>query len=371
MSGGVFPRRPDPASADTVRPGPIAWLRAWDGESVGGTMRYDRHGFPIPPEFERPPRDGDEPWEKTPGARREPDGGSGAERSASGRLAEASRRRGHREGPSPWKRWFLVLVLLGGVLPAVLAPAAWPLVRDSVVLFALERATQCEARNDLAGAVRGLNWALRWHGDDVDLLCMRAALKLENGDPRGAFADASRAATLAPTAVRPWQVRALVNVVLADFDAALSDAGMVVSVSAAADPEALNHRAYVRALVGRDLEEGLADIERALEGLPEASPELLDTRGYILHLLGRQREALDELNVAIGGMQKNRKKLAALAGRVDPAVLACRLRAVDHGLAVMLQHRALACRALGLEEQARQDLEQAKSKGYDPRRGIF
>jgi hypothetical protein len=40
-------------------------------------------------------------------------------------------------------------------------------------------------------------------------------------------------------------------------------------------------------------------------------------------------------------------------------------------MAVMLQHRALACRAIGLEEQAKQDFELAGKKGFDPTRGIF
>jgi hypothetical protein len=40
-------------------------------------------------------------------------------------------------------------------------------------------------------------------------------------------------------------------------------------------------------------------------------------------------------------------------------------------MAVMLHHRALACRAIGLEEQAKQDFELADRKGFDPSRGIF
>jgi hypothetical protein len=37
----------------------------------------------------------------------------------------------------------------------------------------------------------------------------------------------------------------------------------------------------------------------------------------------------------------------------------------------MLHHRGLACRAIGLERQARQDFESAERKGYDASRGIF
>jgi hypothetical protein len=37
----------------------------------------------------------------------------------------------------------------------------------------------------------------------------------------------------------------------------------------------------------------------------------------------------------------------------------------------MLHHRGLACRALGLEGQAEQDLAAAEKKGFDPSRGIL
>jgi hypothetical protein len=37
----------------------------------------------------------------------------------------------------------------------------------------------------------------------------------------------------------------------------------------------------------------------------------------------------------------------------------------------MHHHRGLACQAMGLERQARQDFETADRKGYAPDRGIF
>jgi hypothetical protein len=270
-----------------------------------------------------------------------------------------------------WKRWLLLAVILGGVVPAIVIPQILPAVREAVVQWSLERAAECEARSDIVGAIADVSRALRWHGEEADLLCMRAMLSLEERDAPGSLEDAVRATAIAPTAVQPWRVRALVNVVLNDVDAALSAADMVVNLSAAGDPDALNHRAYIRGLVGRDLPAALADIDQALASGDESSAEMLDTRGFLLHLLGRHREAVDQLNLAITGMQQNRRKIGLLSGRVDPVQLACRLRGLDHGMAVMLHHRALACRAIGLEEQAKQDFELADRKGFDPSRGIF
>jgi len=341
-------------------------------------MRYDRHGFPIPAAFELPTsaRDGDDFSRVGPRlSTLEQDNGPAVGRAATG---PDGRRR-----PGAWKRWLLLAVILGGVIPAIVIPQVLPVVREAVVRWSLERAAECEARSDIAGAVTDVSRALRWLGDDADLLCMRAMLRLEQRDAQGCLEDAVKATAISPTAVQPWRVRALVNVVLDDIDAALSAADMVINLSAPGDPDALNHRAYIRGLVGRDLEAALADIDRALEiklgvnvagrdgPAGESSPEMLDTRGFLLHLVGRHREAVDQMNLAITGMQQNRRKLGLLTGRVDPVLLACRVRSLDHGMAVMLHHRALACRAVGLEEQAKQDFELAQRKGFDPTRGIF
>ena len=334
-------------------------------------MRYDRHGFPIPAEFERPsPASRDAFDVGLVGPRQVPldrDDGHG--------LPGFDGPRNDSSAPRPraggWKRWLLLAVLLGGVVPAIIIPQVLPAVRQAVVQWSLERAAECEARDDIVGAIADVSRAVRWQGEEADLLCMRAMLRLEERDAPGSLEDAMRATAIAPTAVQPWRVRALVNVVLDDVEAALSAADMVVNLSAVGDPDALNHRAYIRGLVGRDLPEALDDIDRALASGDESSPEMLDTKGFLLHRLGRHREAVDQLNLALTAMQQNRRKMGLLSGRVDPVQLACRLRGLDHGMAVMLHHRALACQAVGLEEQAKQDFELADRKGFDPSRGIF
>ena len=71
------------------------------------------------------------------------------------------------------------------------------------------------------------------------------------------------------------------------------------------------------------------------------------------------------------GLQALRDRLEVSRGRVDPIDLELRLRSVDQGLAVMHQHRGEACAAAGFEAQARQDLDLAVRKGFDPTRGVF
>lgn len=302
-------------------------------------MHYDRLGFPIPAEFESP-----------------------------------SERRGDesRQPPrSPGRKRLLIGVLAFGLaLPVVVGQLALPIFRQAATGWLLDRAALHEVNGRPEAAVAAMDRALAWQGDDVELLCLRASLRLEARDAAGAIADASQAIALAPTSPQPARIRALAQVVAGNADAAISDAELVIALSSPGDPDALNHRAYIRALVGRDLPAALADIDTAIAAGGE-SPEMLDTRGYVLHLLGRQQEAVDQLNLAIDAMQERRRELGLLVGRMERVELARRLRWIDHSLAVMLHHRGLACRALGLAGQAEQDLSTAAKKGFDPTRGIF
>jgi tetratricopeptide (TPR) repeat protein len=317
-------------------------------------MRYDRDGFPIPATFDIP---------------------AATDPAVTGTLSPNQPGGGPRRPDGAGKRRLILFVALGFVLPALVLPAVVPIVREGVVQWSLERALDNEARGNPQGAVADVGRAIRWADDERQqsrLLCWRAQLRIESGDARGAVADATRASELLPTSSLPYRVRALAHAVLQDPEAALVNAGAAVDVSNASDPEALNHRAYVRALVGRELPQALVDIEAAIGDAGDAaSPEFLDTRGFILHLLGQHTAALDDLNRAIGQMQMRRRQAALAAGLADPVEVARELRSLDQALAVMHQHRGLACQALGLAEQARQDLEIAERKGYDPSRGIF
>lgn len=322
-------------------------------------MQYDRLGFPVPREFD-----------PLPG--RDLPRRSGAASRSDGRevpVDRSQRRAGLGKAVVVWG------LLLFGVCPALLLPAAMPLVRRAVVQWAVESAVVHEGRNEVAAAAADVARAIAWLDGDAEakgrLLCWRAMLLLENRQPAAAIAEATRAATCMPTAAMPRRTRALAHVVAGDAAAALADAEAAVGFSGAGNPEALNHRAYIRALVGRDLEAALVDVEAALAGSGGDSPEFLDTRGFILHLLGRHQEAIDDLNQAIGKVQQSRRRDQALADRADGDAAAHRLRAIDHALAVMHHHRGLACRAIGLERQAEQDFEIADRKGFDPARGVL
>ena len=140
-------------------------------------MRYDRHGFPIPVEFERPAAAQDATDFGRVGPRL-----ASLEQDDDAQPGRAATVPVGRQRPGAWKRWLLLAAILGGVVPAIVIPQVLPVVREVVVQWSLKRAAECEARSDIAGAVADVSRAVRWLGDDADLLCMRAMLRLESRD---------------------------------------------------------------------------------------------------------------------------------------------------------------------------------------------
>ena len=126
-------------------------------------MRYDRDGFPIPPEFDVPGAAADDAGQQPVPVRRRAGAG---------------------------KRLFIAAIIAGLVVPTLLAPVAMPLIREAVVAWSLEQATLHEVQDDLPTAVTHMSRAIDWYGQDPELLCMRAMLRLENRDAAGAIADA-------------------------------------------------------------------------------------------------------------------------------------------------------------------------------------
>ena len=83
-------------------------------------MRYDRHGFPIPAEFERP----------APVAREAADFGRIGSRPAV--LDHDGAVTAGRQRAGAWKRWLLIAIIFGGVLPAIVLPQVLPVIREAV-----------------------------------------------------------------------------------------------------------------------------------------------------------------------------------------------------------------------------------------------
>lgn len=166
--------------------------------------------------------------------------------------------------------------------------------------------------------------------------------------------------------------------------------------------EALNGRAYTRALGNVQLHEGLADIQKAIElilspeyrqifaGLREVrgnqvgarGPAIsknhllsmyLDTRGYLYYLLGENERALDDLSKSLELAKRTTAHdifmLRQHAARRE--IVLAQLQRSNHNLAVSYHHRGLVHQKLGQQDLAVDDLKKGQQLGYDPKSGIW
>lgn len=167
----------------------------------------------------------------------------------------------------------------------------------------------------------------------------------EHGDTREALRNLTRAIELDPKNVEAYFVRAALLGNLHHYEEAAADYSRVIEL----EPDhatALNNRAYNLALAGKELEQSLADVEKALK-LAGPNEAFLDTRGYLLYLLDRPEEALKDLDAALDEVQSRPRRRGDGAGEI-------------------YYHRGLVHRRLGNSDSAEQDFRRAKELGFQP-----
>jgi tetratricopeptide (TPR) repeat protein len=302
--------------------------------------QFDEHGFPVAPRFEAIVQP-DEPV-------RQP------------KLSVRA------------KRLILIGLVVGVVVPVVFGTQLLSFGRDLLAQWHSSRAQKKFQDHDLSGAVAELSCAIEWSPDDIYLRCRRAAWRAEQQDLTGSIADWSDAIRMVESAIKLplaqqqfiemnrdslaslYAQRGWVYVRLRQTQQALDDANKAVELSPSS--ENLNSRAYSRAILNVELEEGLKDIKKALEEAGGNDPELLDTKGYLLHLLNRNDEALKDLERAIETLN-----------RFEPLPRATIMRS----LAVMYHHRGLIYQALGQNKEAQHDLKLGDQWGYNPANGVL
>ncbi|RMF37599.1 MAG: hypothetical protein D6753_17300 [Planctomycetota bacterium] len=154
-----------------------------------------------------------------------------------------------------------------------------------------------------------------------------------------------------------------------EYDMAIQVLEATIESRETTDPEWLNALAYWRALIAKDLDTALADINLALRERPD-DPAFRDTRAWVLFQMGRPLEALEDANFAVETFEKLYSPLLPLWDRLDqwlprmgPTV------ADDEPLSeaeadprlwswgVMRYHRARILEALGRMSEAEKDYE--------------
>jgi tetratricopeptide (TPR) repeat protein len=249
---------------------------------------------------------------------------------------------------------------------------------DLLVSWKLNSAREQLRNHQFEEAVATLDDVLQWRPDHKEALFWRAQALEKLGRLEDSAATYDRLLEQVPAFREGYLLRATVQQRIGNHPQAIRDLRHYYeSMGEAHTPTALNNLAYARALGGVELDLALADVEKALQAVdrqhqPTTYAAYADTRGYILFLIGRHEEALRDLDDAV---QITRDQYDHVLQRLGGRRLAGRstevLQELQHSLAVMLHHRGLTHRALGNEQQAADDLQQAQRFGYNPRGGVY
>jgi tetratricopeptide (TPR) repeat protein len=344
--------------------------------------QFDEHGLPIPQRYVDMRPEDDEPPRKA-------------------RFSQRS------------KRIVLVVLILGVVIPLVVGPKIIHVVRESFADGYQNRAKQKIARHDFEGAIEDVNQAIAWNPSGWEYYQDRSIARAGKNDLAGSLEDLTKTIDVFNDAWNSgnhrrrrdmdrsgvlgsiYSRRSWMNVRLGNRDAAIDDANQAINLRDS--PENLNTRAYARAVLKVDLEEGLKDVDRAIRDagtrrerlslqLPTARDQtiaqviwdqqmanFLDTRGYLLCKLERNDDALKELNRAIALVEKSHKFIddhpETFGRQGDLEELSD--EATDESLAVMYHHRGEIREQMNQPELAEKDIKRAELLGYDPEKGIF
>jgi tetratricopeptide (TPR) repeat protein len=343
--------------------------------------QFDDHGLPIPQRYvDQRPEDDEAP-----------------------RKARFSQRS---------KRIVLAVLVLGVIVPIVFGPKIVQTVREGLASGYQNRAQQKLAGRDYQGAISDLNQAIAWNPEGWMHYETRSLARARANDLAGSLDDLTktidvfndawnngnhrrrrgieRSAQLASF----YSQRSWINVRLGNRNAAIDDATQAIDWRDS--PESFNTRAYARAVLKVDLEEGLKDVDTAIKSadsrrrdlfnqfpmgrdpaivnviLDQQSANYLDTRGYLLMQLDRNDEALKDLNQAISLVEKSHQTLAQrpdLFGRGEFDDLA--EDRTDESLAVMYHHRGEIYQKMDNDEQADKDIKRAELLGYNRESGVF
>jgi len=313
-------------------------------------IRLDEHGFPIPHELRE--HDVDSQVDLIPNHSVEP-----------------PRRWFHAR----WVRGGLFLSFIGCVLFFGFGKEIRPWFNSEMGEFFAERSVDKMLDNDLPGALADADSACRWAPDESEYLKLRGDFRLRNGDPQGAIDDFDEFIKKKPRDPEGYLLRAFALARLNRFDEALADMNTVLEKNGPHHASSLNSRAYLCALGNIQLEQGLADIEKAIKQGHEDNAAFLDTRGYLHFLLGNLEEAERDLDQAIAITQFEQQELHRLrnARFINHKQLNYQLRLADENLAVMHYHRGELYEAQGRETEAKREKRLGLSLGYDREKGVY
>jgi tetratricopeptide (TPR) repeat protein len=286
--------------------------------------------------------------------------------------------------PSPPRRAFSLRTLFLLILLVLIGPCMIVEIPQEIGRWKLAQAIELRAGGKKDAAYDTLAEAMRRFPNNPSLFLQRADWRLEDGQKEEAQADADRMLELGGNTQRWLMLHSSFLQYAGKFAEAVQDWKELDKLSERngnpARSTALNGLAYAQALAQKDLDEAVANANRALE-LSPGNPAILDTRGYLLYLTKDYAAALKDMDAAIAGVEE---LTGALKPREQRPPLESILRASIRTrfesetsdpyrtTAVLHYHRALVLRALGREKEAESDLDRVRQLiGQEPDETLF
>ncbi len=272
-------------------------------------------------------------------------------------------RAAHPGRPARWVRLILITLVLGPVL--------WMWAPRERARWYAAKALEKQLAGQPESALAYLDRALEWDVQSDWLYRQRGDWLVDAGRYEQALEDYTRAIALAPDEALNYMQRSVAWQHLGRHDRSIADWERVEALFTNRSQRhraiAWNGLAYARALGKQDLDQALAEVERAL-AIFGPDPAMLDTRGYIQFLRGELETAREDLNQAVLTIESQHAALSQRRDYSDRREHEQRLRQHAHSVAVLRYHRALIYEELGEPEQAAQDFGRVRQLGFEPER---
>ncbi len=270
-------------------------------------------------------------------------------------------------------KWTMRLVILG-TLALVLGPLLYAWFPKEISRWYEASAIENYSNGNHEEATADLNKALEWDPENPSAYRQRAEWRLDDRDYAGALEDCNHALEVAAKDTRTLLQRSLALQHLGRHAEAIEDWKKLAELhghsTAANRTTVLNGLAYARALGNIELDEALADVEKALE-IEGDNAAMLDTRGFIYYRRKDMKSAKRDMDAAVKGLDTDLQEARNPQRAVDQRDFKRRLKLANHNEAVIRYHRALVNDKVGEPEQAEQDRQRVRDLGYEPNEKLF
>ncbi len=296
----------------------------------------------------------------------------------------SARTTAHDEAPSSGgrprgsARWLVL-----GVAALVFGPIGYREAPREMARWRIAIGTEAWLNGNYNAAAEEARKAARWAPDYLVPYGMLAKWELDGENYEASAAAAGKMIELAPREALGYELRSEAAWGRGRFGESLADLKHVVGLMEKQDEiphqqraRVLNDLAYARALANTEIEEGLKDVNAAIQWTsPDAA--LLDTRGFLYYRAGDYQAALKDLNRAVREAESTAKRLAYLTKKrrmqslLDPRQLKRNEKLINRNLAVMRRHRSLVWAKLGLMREAAADRLRVRELGFESNEQLY